>query len=443
MGSARRGGRRTTSRGRVVAAVGAALVAAPMLAACGSEGGKTVNVYYAPEENFQQVVDKCNAQAGGRYNIVYNKLPREADGQREQMVRRLAAGDEEMDILGLDVTWMAEFAEAGWIEEWHGKNKAEADKGVLPGPLETTRWQGKTYGATKNTNVQLLWYDDRLTPRPPKTWDEMIEMSQRLKKQGKPNQILYTGAQYDGVVAVYNTITESAGGRILNPDGLSVAMDKGAVDALKVLKKVASAGVTSPALSNAKEQDVQLGFESKGSQAAFELNWPFVYASIQDANPERAKHMKWARYPSVRPGVPSKSTIGGFNMAVSTLSKHKPEAFEAALCLRSADSQKYSAVYDAVPPTIESVYTDPEPVDPSKPVSEEDNPTMRTAYPMKDTILAALKDPGVRPLTPAYQNVSTVIQTAISPQTNIELPSTVERLRAEIADALNSKGVLP
>jgi multiple sugar transport system substrate-binding protein len=34
---------------------------------------------------------KCGQASGGRYRISYNKLPRAADGQRQQMVRRLAA----------------------------------------------------------------------------------------------------------------------------------------------------------------------------------------------------------------------------------------------------------------------------------------------------------------------------------------------------------------
>ena len=47
-------------------------------------------------------------------------LPQASDGQRQQMVRRLAAHDSSMDILGLDVTWEPEFAQAGWIVPWTG-----------------------------------------------------------------------------------------------------------------------------------------------------------------------------------------------------------------------------------------------------------------------------------------------------------------------------------
>ncbi|WP_116045278.1 ABC transporter substrate-binding protein [Amycolatopsis palatopharyngis] len=438
-GRAIRGGR---SPGKVTAALGAVVMSAGMLTACGTDDGLKINLYYAPEENLQTVVDNCNAEANGRYEIVYNKLPRGADGQREQMVRRLAAEDEALDILGLDVTWVPEFAEAGWIEEWTGENKAIAERNVLQGPLETAQWDGKLYAATKNTNVQLLWYDDRLTPKPPETWDEMITEAQRLKAEGKPYQIVFTGAQYEGLVVVFNTLVESAGGRILSEDGQSVVLDEGAVRALELLRRVSTSGVTNPSLTNQKEDEVRRAFQD--GEAAFELNWPFVYPSfVQEMPPEDVAHFKWARYPSVVPGMPSRVTIGGYDLAVSAYSQHKPEAFEAALCLRSPESQKFSALKDGVPPSIETVYTDPEPLDPSLPADPEENPTMVDQYPMKDTILEALKDAAVRPLTPAYQNLSTVMAEILSPPSAIDPQATAEELREQLTAALNSQGVIP
>src|SRR5688572_24759371 len=93
-------------------------------AACGTGGGDrdgiTISVYYAPENNFAKVVESCNQQAGQRYRIEYNVLPRGADDQRVQLARRLAARDSAIDVLGVDVTWTPEFASAGWIREWTG-----------------------------------------------------------------------------------------------------------------------------------------------------------------------------------------------------------------------------------------------------------------------------------------------------------------------------------
>ena len=440
MVSTRTGGR-GLSRWRTAIAGAVVLTAVPTIAACGSESGTTINVYQAPEQNFQTVVDRCNQKADGRYKIVYNKLPRDADGQREQMVRRLAAGDTGLDVLGLDVTWVPEFAEAKWLAEFTGENKADAEQGVLKGPLKTAMWNGKLYGATKNTNVQLLWYDDRVTPKPPETWNDMMEMSRQLKDEGKPYRILFTGAQYEGLVVQYNTIAASEGGHILSDDGKKVVMDQGAVDALKVLKDVSTSGLTDPSMPNAQEQQVQQAFEAPDSQAAFELNWPYVFAAIQAANPDRAKHFKWARYPGI--DGPSKATIGGFNLAVSALSTHKPEAFDAVQCLRSAESQKFQALCDGVPPTIESIYTDDSPIEPCPGATTTDKPSMATAYPMRDTILEALKDPAVRPLTVVYQNLSTITSKVLSPPADIDPESTAQELRDGLQKALDSKGVLP
>jgi multiple sugar transport system substrate-binding protein len=385
-----------------------------------------INLYYAPEENLPQVIDECNTQAEGRYRIDYQVLPRGADDQRVQLVRRLAAEDQGMDILGLDVTWTQEFASAEWIREWTGDNQAVAEQGTLEGPLESARYEGRLYAAPKNTNVQLLWYRTDLVDEPPQTWDELIAASQRLREQGQPHQVITMGAQYEGLVVLYNTLVASAGGAILTEDGSEVALDEDAVRALGLLRDFATAGVTSPSFPNAMEDDVRLEFQ--GGNGAFQLNWPFVYPAMQEADPEFAANVGWARVPAVDPDQPSQVTIGGFNLAVSAYSRYPEEAFEAALCLRSPEHQLFSAVNDGVPPTIEAVYDEPE---------------MDEAYPMKEDILATLLDGANRPLSPAYQNISTVTSSELSPPAAIDPEVTAQRLRDLMQEALDSRGVLP
>lgn len=92
------------------------------------------------------------------------------------------------------------------------------------------------------------------------------------------------------------------------------------------------------------------------------------------------------------------------------------------------ENQKFSAINDGVPPTIESVYDDPE---------------MDEAYPMKETILEQLRNSAVRPLTPAYQSISTVTSAILSPPSAIDPQATADELREAVAAALESRGVLP
>jgi multiple sugar transport system substrate-binding protein len=419
---------RRSRRARAFAA-GAALALAAPLAACGSsdEGGIPVlNYYQFPVEHMQDVVDMCNQQAAGKYKIVYQVLPRTADDQRIQMVRRLAAKDSSMDILGMDVTWTQEFASANWIREFTGADKTAASDGTLPGPLASGTYENKLYAAPNNTNVQLLWYRKDLVPNPPKTWDEMIQMSRQLKQQGKPYQILTMGAQYEGLVVFFNSLVASAGGHVVSDDGKTAIMDAGAVKGLQELKTFATSGVTSPSFSNMIEDDVRHAFQN--NEGAFELNWPYVYASMQSEDPSLLQNFGWTRYPAVDASTPSVTTIGGSNLAVSSYSKHPAEAFQAVQCLRGPASQKYLAINAGQPPSIESVYNEPE---------------MAKAYPMKDELLDELKNAAPRPRTPAYQNLSTVVAAQLSPPSSIDPQKTAASLKKAIQDAIDSKGVLP
>ena len=120
-----------------------ALVAS--LAACSSgPPGIVINLYGgASELGFDKIIAACNEQAAGRYTIVGNLLPSDADGQRDQFVRRLAAQDAGMDMLGMDVTWTAEFAEAGWIRELTPEQKAPANADTLEPPIRLGDLEGQ------------------------------------------------------------------------------------------------------------------------------------------------------------------------------------------------------------------------------------------------------------------------------------------------------------
>ena len=85
------------SRRRLVAGVAGVVMAGTALTACSSAnagtGPVTLNFYFYPDSSpaTQDGINNCNAQNGGKYIISYQKLPQGADGQRQQMVRRLAA----------------------------------------------------------------------------------------------------------------------------------------------------------------------------------------------------------------------------------------------------------------------------------------------------------------------------------------------------------------
>src|ERR1700757_3332924 len=149
IGRAHRRGGTWYSRKRMIAGAASAVLAATGLAACSSASGATgpvtLNYYLYPDTSgaTQAAINNCDAQSHGAYKISYQQLPQASDGQRQQTVRRLAAPDSSMDILGLDVTWEPEFAQAGWIVPWTGTYKAQAVAGTLKPALQTATWKGQ------------------------------------------------------------------------------------------------------------------------------------------------------------------------------------------------------------------------------------------------------------------------------------------------------------
>ncbi len=417
---------------RLVAMFAGAFLAASALAACGSSsassGPATLNFYYPndPSGAIQHAANTCGAQSGGKYIISYNKLPADADGQREQMVQRLAAADPSMDILALDVTWEAEFAEAGWILPWTGTYAQQASAGTLKVPLNTAIWHGKLYAAPDTSNTQLLWYRSDLVPNPPTTWDQMINDAIQLAKEGKPHLIEIQGAQYEGVVVWFNTLVASAGGSILTPDAQHVSLGAPAVRALSIMKRLATSPAADQSLSVQKEDQNRLGMEA--GKAAFELNYPYVYPSMKGDQPNLFKNFKWTLYPRVNANEPAHVTIGGIDLAISRYTQHSNLAFQAALCIRDSANQLIAATKGGLPPTIASLYN---------------NPALFPDYPFHADILAALQTASVRPKTPAYQNISIVVSHLVSPPAGINPASTEKTMASQINDALQSKGLIP
>ena len=285
---------------RWAALVGAAALVTSLAACSSGPAGVVVNLYGgASGTGFDEIIADCNQQAAGRYTIVGNLLPSDADGQRDQLVRRLAAKD------------------AGHGPARHGRHvdgrvrrggldpgadprsrRAAATKDILQPPIDTATWKDKLYGIPKHTNVQLLWYRKDLVPTPPKTFDEMMQMAQQLKDQGKPYEIGFTAAQYEGYVVNINNLVKGFGGRSSTRTARRPPIDDKTVQALTLLHKLATSGLTSSSLSNAQEPEVFADLQN--DRSAFSLNWPYVLSVHAEGQPGAGRRPRLRPVPDGR-----------------------------------------------------------------------------------------------------------------------------------------------
>jgi trehalose/maltose transport system substrate-binding protein len=418
--------------GRIAQSIVLASLCALWIAACGSAGGSHGEahlVYYAPiDSNGTNVkaAETCTKQSGGSYTISITPEANSSDASRALIVQRLAAHDGDYSLLNMDTIWTAEFAAAGWLKQITGADRQQALQGVLPIAAQSAEYKGGLYAVPLNTNAQLLWYRKDLLAQihqpAPTTWAQIISDAQKLP--ASDGLIEEQGQQYEGYTVWFNSVLASAGGEVVNQQGQPV-LGHPAVVAAQTIRDVATSGRADPSLSTNQEDQGRLAFEA--GKAAFMLNWPYVYAAARtDAKTSTVtKHvfenLGWAPYPSVYPGVPGKSSVGGANIGVSAYTPYPKQALAAALCMTRYYWENQEAINEGLPPVTIASYT---------------NPSVVKQYPFAAVLLKQLEHATNRPETPFYSDVTLAIQQTLHPPASIKPVQDISSLRSCVTTLL-------
>lgn len=335
-----------------------------------------------------------------------------ADEQRSEMLARAQSGRGEIDVYNLDVTWIAEFADAGHIRSLD-EPRVRAE-GFLDKPLATCRYAGRLWALPFNTDVGLLYYRSDLVTDPPRSWEALER--QVAEVRGQPGNVAdgYAGqfADYEGLtVNALELVAGSADDPIADDDGVidldgqMEAMDAG----LERLRAIVPVGV--PALD--ETQSVEL---FRSGRALFMRAWPVAYRSLA---PDRAQDVDGG------PDVPFDVTLlpegsgvlGGSNLAVSAHSA-RPRAAQALIeFLTSERSQQLLFERGGLPATQAVVYHDQ---------------AVRDRYPYVTTLEEAIDRSVLRPVEPHYARFSEVFRVAVD-----EYLRRGEQLPADFQDQLD------
>lgn len=418
-------------------------VVATGLAACGGGGGSsgtpTLTWYINPDNGGQsRLADECTKQSGGEYKIVTEVLPTAADAQREQLVRRLAAGDSSIDLMSLDPPFTAEFANAGYLHEFTDAQRGEFTEGVLDAPIAAAEWKGTLVAAPFWANTQLLWYKKSVAEEAGVdptaddfTWDEMIKAAEQTD-----TVIGVQANQYEGYMVWINALVDSAGGHILRnqeagQDAKPAVASPAGDQAADVIGTLARSSAADAGITTSDEEVSRAAFQ--GESGGFMVNWPYVWAAAQgeaeagSLDKSVVDDIAWARYPRVDASTPSKPPLGGINLAISAFSENKRQALAATRCITSTENKTAYMLDSGNPSAAGASYDDAE---------------VRKAYPMADLIRDSINDAGPRPITPYYTDVSTSVQRSWHPPTAVRAPSTPEESAQLITEVLNGEVLL-
>jgi multiple sugar transport system substrate-binding protein len=405
------------------------LLAAGLLSACGDDSGKPELIWYInPDSGGQaELAKRCSTKD---YTVTTQTLPQDASQQRVQLIRRLAAGDTDIDLMSLDPPFTAEFASAGYLAELPEDLAASLTEQSFDGAAKAATWEDKLVVAPFWSNTQVLWFRKSFVEKAgidmsqPVTWEQIIQAA-----DANGGKVAVQANKYEGYVVWINALVEGAGGHLVD-DPEKGADAKVALDtdpgraAEKVIHDLASSKAAPSDMSVSNEGTAGTTFG--GPEGAFLVNWTYIYNNYPDK--KLKADIGWTRYPQTVEGEESHPPYGGIGIGVNDSSENKDFAFEAIKCITSPDNQGWYAVSSGNMPASAGGYAFPD---------------LKKAYPAD---LLALFQQSVdaaapRTVSPYWSDISSAIQSTWHPPSSVG-EDTPKDSQDFVEDILQGKGLL-
>ena len=161
-----------------------------------------------------------------------------AGGYREALDKALTAfnAGSPPDFAVMDAPNLLTFLSIGAIvplDEYVEQEGGQAYlDGFTPGFLKVGQYDGKLWSIPFQRSTPILYYNKDffreagLDPdRPPQTWDELVEYSQKLTVRSDTGEVLRWGLQIPNIFWVINPLLRQAGGEVENPEGTKISID--------------------------------------------------------------------------------------------------------------------------------------------------------------------------------------------------------------------------
>ncbi len=381
------------------------LLAALLLSAAGCGGGYAASagagevptLVFASGRDPLGVVDDmfqgCADASGGRYRVEQLVLPPAVDAQREQVIRRLAARDDSIDIIGMDVIWTAEFSRAGWLYDMTPHVSGMRDQ-YVPASFATVEYDDRIWAAPHNTNVAMLYYRTDLVEQAPETWQELVQQV-AAAREANPDQegFVWQAHEYEGFVVAMLEFLFGAGVEVLTPDGQASALaaSPAATEVMAFARDLFVGGTTPRSVTTFQEEEARQFFQN--GRGMFMRNWPYAWELVNSPGSEVAGKVALAPLPAWEGGSRA-GVLGGLNWGVSAYSRHQELAAELALCVTSEENQRRVALEKSELPVLDVIYDDPE---------------VQEKMPFIGVARESLNTARVRPVTPYYNDVTVAI----------------------------------
>ncbi len=291
------------------------------------------------DDTWNSVIEKFENQTGKNvdvqlfgFDVYYDKL------------QTALMGGKGPDLAFADLGgWVQTFADKDWLEplderleHWDGTEQ------IWPNLWPTVTWKNVHYGLPWYTDARILLINDKmfkdagLDPlSPPKTWDELLAASDKIKDP-KKKIFAYgqSGTRTEHTTLGFIIFLYGNGGKLLSDDLTKAAFNtKEGLEALKFYTDLASMEGISPKAVSYNEDDYRNMMAQ--NRIAMAVGGPWSFPLIETANPEIKGNYSAAVHPY---GKNPASVLGGWALVIPKYSENKDDAWQLAQYLTSKET---------------------------------------------------------------------------------------------------------
>jgi len=294
---------------------------------------------------FSNLAERFHAQ-NPNIQVVYQNSPAADNRQYATLTDVLNTCSDSIDILSIDIIWLANYAKNGWILPLPDTVKqAVTDKyGAISQAVAGCTYNGQLYSTPLRIDQGVLYYRADISPSPPKTYKELFDAALNAvitKKGGVREGYVWQANQYEGLVCDFIEVLAGYGGSLLSENNRKAAVDRPeAVDALTEMMGWLRISPTNIIGVKNNGKTIIAGYEESDARvrwqngyAAFMRNWYNAFSSVTD--PTQSVVSDVARF-SCLPAKAAKPSLtvtgyscsGGWQLAVNHASQNADIAWQ-------------------------------------------------------------------------------------------------------------------
>ena len=241
-----------------------------------------------------------------------------------QTLRTDIAGGTTPDLSIIGTRWLLDFVADDIAEPLDGQMTPAFKAQFIPSLLKPGTINGKVYGLPIAASARAMFFNKEMLakagyPDGPKTWDEVVAASQKMKAAGTPGfGLMGKGTEVD---VYYYYALWSYGGDVVDTQKKAAFDSPAGIRALTLYKKMIDDGLTENGVTNYTREDLQNLF--KQGRVGMVITAPFLINQIAKESP----NLQYGIVP-VPKGTTSSTYAVTDSVVMFKASKVKPAAFQ-------------------------------------------------------------------------------------------------------------------